>query len=106
MALNDRLKLHKMLCDIIGSTSPKKCAFCPPPSLKLEYPCIIYERVNGGTTYADDNPYIVRERYSVTVIDEDPDSEYVTKMEYLPLCTYDRHYYNEGLNHDVFTIYI
>ena len=106
MALTDRLKLHQMLCEIIGSTSPKKCAFEPPPSINLEYPCIVYERANARIFHADNAPYLIRDRYTVTVIDEDPDSEYVEKLEKLPLTSYDRHFYSDGLNHDVFTIYI
>lgn len=106
MALTERLKLHDILCEVIGSTKPNKCAFSPPPSIHLEYPCIIYNKVNGYTAFADNNPYIVRERYNITLIDEDPDSEYVTKIEYLPMCKFDRAYCADGLNHFVFSIYI
>lgn len=44
-------------------------------------------------------------RYEIIVVDEDPDSEIVPEIEKLELCTFDRHYESDGLNHDVFTIY-
>lgn len=106
MGLDKRLKLHQMLCDIIGSTSPKKCAFCPPPSLNLEYPCIIYDRAGDRRIHADNQPYIMYDRYTITLIDEDPDSEYLPLLQKLPMCSYDRHYSSDGLSHDTFTIFI
>lgn len=40
----------------------------------------------------------------VKVIDPDPDSEIVPQIEQLPKCTYDTHFEDDGLVHDVFTI--
>ena len=44
-------------------------------------------------------------RYTITVIDPDPDSEIVPQIEQLPKCGYDTTFDTEGLTHNVFTIY-
>lgn len=98
--LNKRLELHKILEDIC-----ENCEFEPPSGHQLAYPCIVYHRSNNMVNYANDRPYTIETRYSVTVIDPDPDSEIVPKIEQLPKCTYDTHYVVENLNHDVFTLY-
>ena len=77
----------------------------PPASVKLVYPCIIYTLDKIDTRHADNNPYIQKERYSLTVIDRDPDSEVMELVKKLPMCTFDRHYTADNLHHFVFTIY-
>lgn len=79
--------------------------FSPPSNKKLKYPCIKFNRANSNKFYADNEPYIINTRYSVTVIDPDPDSLIVPEIEKLPLCTFDRHYEYDNLNHDVFTLF-
>ena len=95
-----RLKLHDILLEIC-----KNVYFNPPESVKLTYPCIIYNRSNGNTAFADNNPYTFRTNYQITVIDKDPDSEMIKKIAMLPTARYDRHYKADKLNHDVFDIY-
>ena len=55
--------------------------------------------------HADNGNYNRRIRYTVTVIDSDPDSEIVNRVSMLPYCYFDRHYVQDNLNHDVFEIY-
>lgn len=98
--VNRRLELHNLLKSICPN-----CYFSPPANKQLKYPCIIYNRANNLTQYGDNKPYFITTRYTVTVIDTDPDSEIVPEIEKLPLCTFDRHYENDNLNHDVFSIY-
>lgn len=95
-----RIELHNILASIC-----QNCYFEPPANLKLKYPCIIYERNNNYTQRADNKPYIITTRYQLTVIDKDPDSEIVPKIEELEKCTFDRHFDSDHLSHDVFTIY-
>ena len=95
-----RLELH----DILKNICPN-CYFSPPANKQLKYPCIIYNRTNNLTQYGDNKPYLITTRYSVMVIDPDPDSEIVPEIEKLPLCTFDRHYSVDNLNHDSFSIY-
>lgn len=94
-----RLELHGILSNIC-----QHVYFQPPENLKIEYPCIIYRRANGLTMFADNGPYRFYTRYTITVIDKDPDSEMIPKIAALPMCTLDRHYTFENLNHDVFNI--
>lgn len=45
------------------------------------------------------------QRYQVTYIDREPDSNVVDKLMEYAYCEYDRYFATSGLNHDVFTIY-
>lgn len=79
--------------------------FQPPQSLKLNYPCIIFTRNAGDTLFADNKPYMFTNRYTVTVIDKDPNSDLPDKVAKLPMSTFDRFYVSDNLNHYVFNIY-
>lgn len=65
----------------------------------------MYTRANIDTQFADDVPYATKKMYSVTVIDQDPDSPVVDRLLRLPRCIYSRHYKSDNLNHDNFTLY-
>lgn len=107
--MDRRLQLQTILEQILGTENEpldkKRVYFQPPPNWLMEYPCIVYERSTGDTQFADNRPYKFTMRYSVTLIDEDPDSEYLEKIANLPMCTYDRHFTSDNLNHDVFNLY-
>ena len=77
----------------------------PPSTVRMTYPAIRYERSRINTRYADNAPYRNRIGYQITVIDRDPDSQITAEIMKLPLCSYNRHYYADNLNHDVFIIY-
>lgn len=98
-----RLIFHQMLTQVPGI---KKVYFQPPETVKLEYPCIIYEKQPGNSLYADDKLYKYTQRYTVLVIDRDPDSEI---PEYIrnsfSHCRIDRNFIKDNLNHSSFTIY-
>lgn len=100
--MGQRQELQTILETILGSTN---VYFQPPESLKMKYPCIRYERSQARTEYADNAPYTYKKRYTVTVIDRNPDSEIPDKVAMLPMTAFDRHYKADNLNHDVFTIY-
>lgn len=97
-----RLEFHEILVEILGS---RHVYFQPPETIKMEYPAIVYSRSKMRTKRANGNMYNARARYSVQLIDPDPDSPYIQKLLELPLCSYDRHYVADNLNHDVFDIY-
>lgn len=97
-----RLELHEVLCEILGS---RNVYFQPPESVKLKYPCIIYEKNDMDMLHADDRSYHSFLSYRVTVIDKDPDSEIPLKIAELPKCRYDRNFKSDNLNHDSFVIY-
>jgi hypothetical protein len=97
-----RLELQAILTEILQTD---QVYFQPPPSVHMDYPCIVYRRDYEQTQFADDKPYARKKRYQVTVIDRDPDSGIPDKIAELPLCVYDRFYTAENLNHDVFKLF-
>ena len=97
-----RLNLQKLLESILGS---RNVYLQPPESIKLNYPCFIYERTSGRQFHADDDLYNYRKSYTITVIDKNPDSSLPDELEKLRYCTMDRYYEADNLNHWIFTIY-
>lgn len=100
--MGSRLDLQVLLETVLGS---KNVYFQPPPSVSMKYPAIVYSRMNIDMNYANNFAYSQKLAYKVTVIDRDPDSEFVKKVANLPMCSFDQHYTSDNLNHDVFTIY-
>lgn len=100
--MGQRIDLHEILTDILGS---KAVYYQPPETIKIKYPCIIYERSSNDVRFADDNPYSTKRRYTLTVIDKNPDSEIPDKIASLPMCRSNRMFTNDNLNHYVFDIY-
>lgn len=98
----DRFELQTLLEEILGS---RNVYFQPPGSLKMKYPAIVFGRDSINNTFAGDKVYLTKKRYLVTVIDEDPDSELIDKINMLPTCQFNRHYTADQLNHDVFTLF-
>lgn len=98
----ERLCLHEILCEILGS---KNCYYSPPSNIRMQYPCICYNLSNSETIFADNKSYMISKRYTITLIDEDPDSKIPERLLELPYCTSDRNYSEDGLNHFVFTMF-
>jgi hypothetical protein len=97
-----RSDLQDLLVDILQTDN---VYFQPPPSVQMSYPCIVYRRDYELVNHADDFPYRRRKRYLVTVIDKDPDSGIPDQIAELPMCTYDRFYTSDNLNHDVYKLF-
>lgn len=104
LKMNDRLDLHAKLVDLLGS---KQVYFQPPESVKIKYPCIIYERENIDAKHADDVKYLKTIRYEVMYISKDPDSNDLIKkiLDSFKYCSYTRHFVSDNLNHEVFDLY-
>lgn len=106
-----RLSLQSELENLLGS---RKVFFQPPPTIesaeevvakRLSYPCIIYELADYDIDHADDIKYGIMKRYSITVMDKNPDSELPDKLIKLEYCSFDRFYTIDNLNHWVFTLF-
>lgn len=98
-----RLYLQRKLAAI---PKVKKVYFQPPATVKMQYPCIVYERSGGKTTFSDDCPYNFRRRYTLTVIDPNPDSNIPDMIaREFRMCTADRTYSVDNLYHHIFTLY-
>ena|SRR5881409_419222 len=79
--------------------------FQPPNNMEMQYPCIIYNRDQSHTAFADNRPYSRTKRYQVTVVDRDPDSDLPDTVENLPLCAFSRAFDTQDLHHYVFTLF-
>ena len=98
----NRLDLQTLLEEILGS---RNVYFDPPESVKMKYPAIRYSRAKIDNTFANNSVYRQSNRYDVTVIYDDPDSDIPARVSRLPMCVHDRHYVADNLHHDTFTLY-
>lgn len=78
--------------------------FQPPTNIQLVYPCILYSKTTIRTKYANDNPYILQDEYSLLYITRDPDDENVRKIARLKSCSAGRFYTADNLYHYPYTI--
>ena len=100
-----RLQLQEALIAVLDR-NPKDVYFQPPESVKLSYPCIIYNLTPGEVRRADDLAYNYIRCYDVLIIDRDPEVEWDKKMlESFQYCTFSRAYTSDNLNHWTFRLY-
>lgn len=97
-----RLQLHDELKEILGS---KNVYYQPPASVRMSYPAIRYSLEKRDILKAENEVYMTNKRYSVIVIENDPDSEIPDKvLMHFPMCAHVTRYVRDNLYHDVFTI--
>lgn len=85
--MNRRLKLHKILCGVLSCPchgTECRAYFQPPASIHMIYPAIVYSLSDIDNSFADDGVYLSARRYSITVVDKNPDSELISKVSQLP----------------------
>ena len=97
-----RLELQTKLEELLGSGN---VYYQPPESLKLAYPAIVYSKNNIDKKNANDTAYVLTNQYEIIVVDKRPDNVVVNKLLELPMCSFNRHYISDNLNHDVLTLY-
>lgn len=100
--MGQRLDLQNLLETILGS---RQVYFQPPANVQMAYPAIVYARDDLATEFAGNRPYRFSQRYTVTIIDRNPDSEIPSKIAVLPMCVFSRRFTADNLNHDVYTLY-
>jgi hypothetical protein len=101
--MESRARLQEILEEILGSDD---VYFQPPPTVRLSYPCIVYNKASIFTQHADDIKYRNLNRYTVTPISSDPDSDLPDKIhEGFRYCSPDRFFTIDNLNHWTFTLY-
>ena len=101
--MGQRQQLHEMLVALVGDLGV--VYFQPPTGIAMTFPCITYHRDFSSVDHADDEVYRYTQRYLVTVMDRNPDSELTDRVKNLPMCTYNRYFAKDGLNHDNFYLY-
>lgn len=101
--MSNRISLHALLVIVLGTDN---VYYQPPPTIEMSYPCIVYSKVAEDTAFANDSLYNSRTRYQITFIGKDPDSPVPQRLATLKFSKFDRHYVTDGLNHDVYSVYI
>lgn len=100
-----REELGNELKELLGS---KNTYFQPPESTKLTLPCFLYDMTSIFTSYADNNPYHNKKRYTITYVTKNPDEgmNMCDKMlGHFRTCRFDRHYTSGNNHHYVFNLY-
>lgn len=98
--------MSQIFLDDVLRTVVDHCYFKPPANISMHYPCIVYEYNADADNFADNKAYTTHKRYTVTVIDPDPDSKIPSRLkESLLYCKSDRNFKSNGLNHFVYTLY-
>lgn len=99
-----RIDLQIKLESVLGF---RNVYFQAPKSADMKYPCIVYKRHTLDAEYADNKKYLTGQSYLVTVIYKNPDDPTSKKLfESFDFCSSNTPtYVNDGLYHDVFTIY-
>lgn len=97
-----RLELQTKLEELLGS---KNVYYKPPESVKIEYPAIIYSKVDIDKKHADNSAYLLTKQYEIIVVDKKPDNPVIEKLLSLPMCSFNRNFKSDNLNHDVLTLY-
>lgn len=96
-------KLDQEFMDILGNDH---VYFQPPASVKLKFPCIVYSYDTTNTIGADNDKYIMTNRYSVQHIFKNLSSE--KKDEILKRFRHisaGNRFITDGLYHDNFTLF-
>lgn len=96
MAQPQRLKLHNLLKEILGSDN---VYFQPRQGQNLMYPAIVYTMDASKVQYANNSPHLIKDRYQITYIDRSPDSDVPRKIQRLPMTRFTSGYQVDGLNH-------
>lgn len=100
--MDRRLQLHDELLSIFK----KNVYYQPPESIKLSYPCLIYNLSSGNNVNADNMVYLFNRRYDCVYITRDPDHTFIESvLNHFAHATYDRRFVKDNLYHDNFTIY-
>ena len=101
--MGKRTDLQDILENLLGS---ENVYFQPPESIKLKYPCIIYNLSNVRLDTADNINYKSDKQYAITIIDPDPDTQLPERLiNSMNKLLFDRFYTADNLNHYVFTLF-
>lgn len=97
-----RIELQEALEDFLGS---RNVYYQPPESIKLKYPCILYDKSRVQQVYADNVTYLKHKNYELTLIYRDADSTLPDDiLDYFQGISFDRSYKADNLYHETYTI--
>lgn len=84
-----RLQLQSVLEDILGS---KNVYFQPPSTVRLQYPCIIYQLDDLPTQHANNKPYMLTHTYTITLVTTNASFDLPEKLAMIPRINHSRRY--------------
>lgn len=105
---NNRLRVHQTLCNVLGCAEigeECRCHYQRPSNRNMVYPAIVYRLSGIPTSFADNTPYVTTGQYQLTLIDRNPESEFVEEITKLPKARFVRFFIADGLNHWIYNIY-
>lgn len=97
----NRMDLQAELKLILGNDN---VYFQPPETIKLKYPCIIYNFSNAREMHANDESYLVNKSYTITLIHSNPDNDVIDKLVNRKYCRLSTSYTKDNLHHYVFEL--
>ena len=101
--MTNRVKLQEELEKILGN---RNVYYKPPETLKIDYPCIVYELRRKTSMKADNRKYLFNTAYIITYISKKSNDEIIEKLlNSFEYSSHDRRYITDGLYHNTFTIY-
>ena len=101
--MGTRIQLHEKLLANFGDYH---VYYQPPPTIKMEYPAIVYSLSNIRARHADDRAYLGYKRYTIIFIHRDPDVDHFDDMtSAFSMCSFERRYVADNLYHDVYGIF-
>lgn len=106
--MGDRIQLHTLLCGILGCPERGdacRAYFSLRPARKSSTPASSTSEAKSAPSTPDNAPYRLLDRYQVTAIYKNPDSDLPHRLAMLPMCAHDRHFTADNLNHDIFNLY-
>ncbi len=101
MAQSQREKLHEILVGICGNAY-----FQPPSNIVMKYPCVVYDKSDEDTVYANNKRYKKTSVYNLTVMDRDPESTLTdTLIDTFDYCGYNTSYVSDNIHQTSLTLY-
>lgn len=96
-SIQETINLLKEICENVY--------YNPPASIQMRYPCILVQLDDMLHGHANNRVYKRDNRYSLIVIDRNPDSDLMRKVDDLPMTSMGRSYIADGLWHFTFTMF-
>lgn len=96
-----RRQFQEILEDVLGSDN---VYYHPDENTAMSYDAIVYQLSEMDDQHANNLPYAIHERYSVTLITRNPVSPIRMRLARLRSSSFDRAYVSDGLYHTVYTI--
>jgi hypothetical protein len=97
----DRLDLHAELLKFLPNVY-----FQPPSTIKMTYPCIVYNKTGKNRHFANDVVYLSQQEYKLILIEKNPDSKVADIIErHFQHCAIAQYYTVDNLNHTTLNLY-